>query len=150
MHCLFKGQRWPERLTRGICSDSRCTETVFNIKHNRKSHTLSTWIVYPDAAWQYSPSFIFNHILAFYEELEINVSLEAKSAYIKWFMLDQVALWERHKKYAFSSAKTYWITAPTGTLILMHIWGTLYLFGRQLHQDDLLLQRLTHTLLYSM
>lgn len=34
MCCLFKGQRWPERLTRGICSDSRCTETVFNIKHN--------------------------------------------------------------------------------------------------------------------
>lgn len=42
------------------------------------------------------------------------------------------------QKYAFSWAKTYWITAPMGTFILMHIWEMLHLFGRQLHQDNLL------------
>lgn len=63
--CLFKGQRWPGRLTRGIKSDSRWTETVFNIKHNHKSSVLSMWFEYPDAVQEYSPSFIFNQILAF-------------------------------------------------------------------------------------
>lgn len=42
------------------------------------------------------------------------------------------------QKYAFSLAKTYWIIEPLGTLILMHNQVTPHVFGRRLHQDNLL------------